>query len=245
MEEGDDVEVDSLVAGTRRTRQVFGELWEDKKARVRAASPFGHLPGWDLRSMIVKTGDDLRQELFAMQLVVIFKEIYVDAGLPLHLTTYGILVLSSDAGLIETVTNAMSISELKSKTNSPTLRDYFESTYGKSFREVQRNFVESMAAYSVLSHILQVKDRHNGNVMVTTTGQIIHIDYGFFLSNSPGGVSLEAPQFKCTREYLDVMDGENSDMFRYFQSLCCAFFIEARRHHKRILAPIEVRGGEA
>lgn len=46
---------------------AYGERWQALKARVQLTSPHGRRPGWDLRCVIVKTGDDCRQELLAMQ----------------------------------------------------------------------------------------------------------------------------------------------------------------------------------
>jgi len=37
--------------------------------RIREGSPYGHLPNWRLLSVIVKCGDDLRQELLAYQVL--------------------------------------------------------------------------------------------------------------------------------------------------------------------------------
>ena len=87
--------------------------------------------------------------------------------------------------------------------------------------EAQRNFVESMAGYSLVSFFMQIKDRHNGNIMLDERGHIIHIDFGFMLSNSPGGVNFEAAPFKLTRELLEVMDsnseGKASELFDYYK----------------------------
>ncbi|NWT14950.1 PI4KB kinase, partial [Vireo altiloquus] len=45
------------------------EPWQEKVRRIREASPYGHLPSWRLLSVIVKCGDDLRQELLAFQVL--------------------------------------------------------------------------------------------------------------------------------------------------------------------------------
>jgi phosphatidylinositol 4-kinase len=51
--------------------------------------------------------------------------------------------------------------------------------------------MKSLAAYSLVMYFLQVKDRHNGNILLHQSGKLFHIDFGFFLSNLPGkGVEL-------------------------------------------------------
>ncbi|KAG1369976.1 phosphatidylinositol 4-kinase beta 1 [Cocos nucifera] len=230
------------------TDALSGELWEVKKERIRRSSMHGKSPGWDLCSMIVKSGDDCRQEHLAVQLVSHFYDIYQEAGLPLWLRPYEVLVTSSYAALIETIPDTASIHSIKSRfPDISSLRDYFVAKYEENspnFKLAQRNFVESMAGYSILCYLLQVKDRHNGNLLIDEEGHIIHIDFGFMLSNSPGGVNFESAPFKLTRELLEVMDsdaeGSPSDFFDYFKLLCIQGFLTCRKHVERIILLVEM-----
>lgn len=49
------------------------EPWEEKVKRIRDASPYGQLPNWKLLSVIIKCGDDLRQELLVYQVLKVLK----------------------------------------------------------------------------------------------------------------------------------------------------------------------------
>jgi phosphatidylinositol 4-kinase len=76
-------------------------------------------------------------------------------------------------------------------------------------------------SYALAGCLLQIKDRHNGNILIDDEGDLVHIDFVFMLSNSPGGVNFEAAPFKLTRELLEVMDsnseGKSSELFDYFK----------------------------
>jgi phosphatidylinositol 4-kinase len=227
---------------------LSGEFWEGKRLRIRKDSIYGNLPGWDLRSIIVKSGDDCRQEHLAVQLISHFFDIFQEAGLPLWLRPYEVLVTSSYTALIETIPDTASIHSIKSRyPNITSLRDFFDAKFKEnspSFKLAQRNFVESMAGYSLVCYLLQIKDRHNGNLLMDEEGHIIHIDFGFMLSNSPGGVNFESAPFKLTRELLEVMDsdaeGLPSEFFDYFKVLCIQGFLTCRKHAERIILLVEM-----
>ncbi|CAM6090465.1 unnamed protein product [Calypogeia fissa] len=240
--------VDKVEMNVKATDALAGELWEDKKQRIRKISKYGSLPEWDLSSMIVKSGDDCRQEHLAVQLIAQFYDIFQEAGLPLWLRPYEVLVTSSHTALIETIPDTASIHAIKSRnSNLCNLREFFCMKYGEKtpeFTLAQRNFVESMAGYSILCYILQVKDRHNGNILIDEEGHVVHIDFGFMLSNSPGGVNFESAPFKLTRELLEVMDsdaeGSSSEFFDYYKVLCIQGFLLCRKHAERIILLVEM-----
>jgi hypothetical protein len=90
--------------------------------------------------------------------------------------------------------------------------------------------------YSIVTFLLQVKDRHNGNILIDRDGHLIHIDFGFILSNTPGNIGFEAAPFKLPPEYVEVLGGVNGEAFQQFRTLFREGFEAARKHCDRIIS---------
>lgn len=281
----DEATVQKAVNKDDPSAAMFRESWASKKARIRAASPYGHLENWDVFSVIVKTGADLRQEQLAVQLIQEFARIWGETGSRCWVRYFRILVTSENSGIMETVTDSISVHSIKkeaytrrqqqnilqqqqqdqmsaidnaiqpapaaptNKIATYSLLDHFIDTFGDpssaKFGKARQRFIESLAGYSIISYLLQIKDRHNGNILVDNEGHLIHIDFGFMLGISPGGVGFEAAPFKITQEYIDVIGGLDSAKFVEFKSLLCQGFRDVRKHAERIIMIIELMQKES
>lgn len=204
-----------------------------------------HWPLFDLRCFIVKSNDDLRQEVCCLQLMELCFEIFRDAGLSsyLWLKPYRIVSTGNSTGVVEVLADAMSIDALKKTPGFRNLSHYFQVTYGSSsetLNAAKKNFAASLAAYSLFCYFFAIKDRHNGNILLDTQGHIIHIDFGFILSIAPGGsFSLESAPFKLTEEYMDVLGGQDSVYFDFFVRAFSLGFLALRSHMSSILGIVD------
>lgn len=138
---------------------------------------------------IFKVGDDCRQDVLALQVIAMFKNVFNGVGLDLYLFPYRVLATAPGCGIIDVVPNATSRDEM-GRTKVNDLYSYFVDTYGgvnsEAFKNARWQFIQSMAAYSVACYILQIKDRHNGNIMIDADGHIVHIGQ----STAPSHVTI-------------------------------------------------------
>ena len=219
----------------------FGEKWLEISQKIKQRSSYRNFPSHLIKSFIAKSDDDLRQESLAMQLIKIMQDIFNKSKVNLYLRTYEIIITSQTSGLIEFIPDALSIDSLKKKTGTD-LYSFYRDFFLHHFKEAQKNFIESLAAYSLVTYILNLKDRHNGNIMIDIQGRIIHIDFGFILGISPGGVGFETAPFKMTKEYLYLMDGINSEAYKYFIDLLTKGFLEIRKYFDSFVKVVEILG---
>ncbi|KAH0794858.1 phosphatidylinositol 4-kinase [Histomonas meleagridis] len=190
-------------------------------------------------SCIFKIHDDVRQDAMMIQFIDRFQTIFNEAGLDTYLFPYRVFATGENRGVLECIPNAKSRHDLGHATNEYFLQ-YFISKYGpphtKEFKQAQQNFIKSVAPYSLLCYLFQVKDRHNANIMVDEEGHIIHIDFGFLFEISPGGnLKFERAPFKLTREMIDLMGGSReAPPFQQFATLLKKCFFAVRARHSEI-----------
>lgn len=84
-----------------------------QKSRIKKTSIYRNHYTWDLINYMVKSGDDVRQEQFAMQLIFEFNNIFAKRKLKLKLTPYEIISIGPEGCLVEMVKDATSIDSLK------------------------------------------------------------------------------------------------------------------------------------
>lgn len=177
----------------------FGERWSDIENKIKRKSQFKKFDTYQIKSFIIKSNDDLRQELMVMQIIKRFDEIFKSANIPLTLQPYEIIITSATSGIVEFLPNTISIDGLKRQLPPKwNLNTFIRHFFNNNFEEAQKNFARSLAAYSIVCYIMNIKDRHNGNILLDMNCNIIHIDFGFILGSSPGNLSFENSPFKLT-----------------------------------------------
>ena len=225
-------------------KQIF-KPWNETEKQIKKDSHFKVFKSLSIVSFIIKANDDLRQEAMTMQLIKKYDELFKKENIPLKLHPYEIIVTSNSGGLIEFINDTISFDALKKKLleNNLTFTEFFEKYFGDDFEEGQKNFAESLAGYSLVCYLLSIKDRHNGYILLSKDGSIIHIDFGFILGISPGGnMNFENAPFKITKDYVNLMGGVDSSIFCYFKSLFIRGLFVARKNMEIISNLIEGMG---
>lgn len=197
------------------------------------------------QACIFKVGDDCRQDVLALQVIALLRDVFEAVGLNLYLFPYGVLPTGPGRGIIEVVPNTRSRNQMGEITDGG-LYEIFQQDYGPvgspSFEAAREMFMVSSAGYAVASLLLQPKDRHNGNLLFDSQGRLVHIDFGFILEISPGGnMRFESAQFKLSHEMTQLLDPSGSmksETWTQFLSLCVKGYLAARQHMNGIITTV-------
>lgn len=185
--------------------------------------------------MIFKHGDDLRQDQLVLQIITLMDKLLRSENLDLKLTPYRVLAVSTKHGFVEFVESVPVAEVLETEG---TIQNFFRKhhpnengPYGISF-DIMDTYIKSCAGYCVITYLLGVGDRHFDNLLLTTSGKLFHIDFGYILGRDPKPLP---PPMKLSKEMVEAMGGVNSEHYHQFRKLCYTAFLHLRRHSNLIL----------
>ena len=132
-------------------------------------------------------------------------------NLDLKLTPYRVLASSASHGFVQYIESS-SVAEILQAESS--IQSYFRkynpsetAPYG-IHREVMDTYVKSCAGYCVVTYLLGVGDRHLDNLLLTKSGRLFHIDFGYILGRDPKPMP---PPMKLSKEMIEAFGGMTSE----------------------------------
>ncbi|XP_062328528.1 phosphatidylinositol 4,5-bisphosphate 3-kinase catalytic subunit beta isoform isoform X2 [Osmerus eperlanus] len=203
------------------------------------------LLGGDSLGIIYKNGDDLRQDMLTLQILRLMDLLWKEANLDLRIVPYGCLATGDRSGLIEVVSSADTIANIQLTSSNVAATAAFnkdallnwlkEKNSGDALERAIEEFTLSCAGYCVATYVLGIGDRHSDNIMVRSTGQLFHIDFGHILGNfkSKFGIKRERVPFILTHDFIHVIQqGKtgNTEKFGSFRQYCEDAYLILRRN---------------
>lgn len=187
-------------------------------------------------SVIFKHGDDLRQDQFVIQIIVLMDRLLQQENLDLNLTPYRVLATSQQCGMIQFIPSQPLATILA--TCGGNLHNYLRRFHPDSAGPfgihplVMEAYIRSCAGYCVITYLLGIGDRHLDNLLLTQTGQLFHVDFGYILGRDPKHF---APPMKLCKEMVEAMGGQSSPHYAKFKSFCFSAFNILRKNANLIL----------
>ncbi|XP_028286024.1 phosphatidylinositol 4-phosphate 3-kinase C2 domain-containing subunit alpha [Parambassis ranga] len=193
-------------------------------------------------NVMFKVGEDLRQDMLALQMIRIMDRIWLQEGLDLRIVNFKCISTGKDKGMVELVPSSETLRKIqveygvtgsfKDKPLAEWLRKYnpAEDEYDKA----SENFIYSCAGCCVATYVLGICDRHNDNIMLRSTGHMFHIDFGKFLGHAQmfGSFKRDRAPFVLTSDMAYVINGGErpTSRFQLFVDLCCQAYNLIRKH---------------
>lgn len=151
----------------------------------------------------------------------------ISGGSQFPLISYAVLPINHKTGLVEIVEKSATLFSIAS---TGSINNYIQHHNAqRTIGDVQRTYTLSLAFWTIITYIFGVGDRHFDNIMLSTTGILFHIDYGFIFGNDPKPYS---PKIRLNSYMLEGIGGEAK--YPEFKETCYRIFISMKKNIERI-----------
>lgn len=182
---------------------------------------------------ILHKRENVRRDQFIQHMIRLIDScLKNEEQLDLGLVTYNVLPIKPNVGLIECVSNSETLYEITNNMHQSIINYVMNNNMNSIIGDIRKNLVNSIAFYCVLTYVFGVGDRHDNNIMLTKTGKLFHIDYGYILGNDP---EIITPGIKLTPGMIDAMGGLSSKTYQEFVDLCGKIYNCFRRNTELII----------
>lgn len=194
---------------------------------------------------IYKAGDDLRQDVLILTVIRLMDKLWLESGMDLKMLTFKCTTTGESRGFLEAVRDVSTLRTIQTNHSgvtgafsNRTIADWLwkHNSCRPQYQAAVDNFIKSCAGCCVATYVLGVGDRHNDNILLATSGHMLHIDFSKVLGHAEtfGGIRRDRAPFALTQDMVYVIRRNGGEA--QFVRLCCEAYNVLRRNSSLFLA---------
>ena len=176
----------------------------------------------DRPRQIMYKREDTRKDACIVRIIRVISSTLTSVQDPFPLISYTVIPISPKSGLVEIVEDCQTLTEV---VKAGTISNYLQKhNPGRVVADVQSAYTTSLAFWTIITYLFGVGDRHFDNIMLSKTGILFHIDYGFIFGADPKPYS---PKIRLNSYMLEGIGGDEN--YEVFKELCYKIFMLIRQ----------------
>ncbi len=161
--------------------------------------------------------ENVRKDRIVTDIIKLIDILLKEENLDLDIVKYDVLPINEKYGIIDIVQNSKSVFDIIENKKTSLLNYILENNPEDKVDDIKKRFIKSTGAYSIITYLLGIGDRHLDNIMITNRGILFHIDFSFLLGIDP---KLYAPTIRIIPDMMEVIGGTNSYNYLLFKNIC-------------------------
>lgn len=190
-----------------------------------------------VKNILFKTNNILKDYVICKIIKYMVYLLKRDGILDIDIITYDIYSFENNKGMIEMVENADTIYNILYVQKITILNYILDNNPGETVTTIRNRFINSLAAYSIITYLLGIGDRHLDNIMIHKSGYIFHIDFDFILGDDP---KLPSATMRISSDMLDAIGGKNGKDYIIFKEKCADVFNYLRKYVGIVITMLDV-----